>query len=60
MMTEHSAVYRERAIEMRRAASEASLVAVSERLSVAATRWDQLAEQGESVERARARGKARA
>jgi hypothetical protein len=53
-MSEHSSVYRARAAEMRREAAGAALAEVRERLMVAAVRWDQLAEQGESVERARA------
>jgi hypothetical protein len=58
-MSESSSVYRERAAEMRREAGKADLTAVRQRFDTAAKRWDQLAEQGESVERARATGKSR-
>jgi hypothetical protein len=58
-MSERPSVYRERAAEMRREAGEAILAAVRQRCDIAAKRWDQLAEQGEALERARATGKSR-
>jgi hypothetical protein len=45
---------------MRRAAADAGLATLRNRFDTAAKKWDQLAEQGESLVRARALGKSRA